>query len=512
ILSRIQTDSEGRAQADGQGAEGAVVQLVPDASHRQNVALSLVQEKEDDEQGESDPLAVLYGDLLATSLSNDPAAVPQEESFLEAVTSLFRGLPVESRPQVVALPPGAVRETIARFLEESKDTITTSADAGAASPLLIATGKTPEDLRTFFDQIVHETKTGKTYIAGLVKLLPPEADRATVFAPGILILPTVQKTGAPLKGTRPAETLSGAEGTSLPSSGGAEAAKAGPSAGHDFFSVGQLNALLGGGDSAFSAAEESEESLPRGFERILKILETAQQKGNAFAGSEKSENAGQGKLSPGLSAIPAQAGFLSPAGAQGLWTEGGDWDSLFPDGAHWRADGGAAPGTMLTTSSLTSLSTHVAQAGQLHPATQTIAATVQKAAGSGENKALTLDLDPPDLGRVRVRLEFGKDKTMKAHLLVEKQETWLMLQRDAHQLERALQGSGLDTDQGGLSFELAQDGNLFGQNGDGRGNQGEYYGGASRGDGEDNAVDIIQASVNWSIDPETGLTRYDLLV
>ena len=67
------------------------------------------------------------------------------------------------------------------------------------------------------------------------------------------------------------------------------------------------------------------------------------------------------------------------------------------------------------------------QAGQPHAATQMVAAQISKAAQSGDTKQITLRLDPPDLGRVEVRLEFGEERTVKAHLIVEKPETYLML-------------------------------------------------------------------------------------
>ena len=103
---------------------------------------------------------------------------------------------------------------------------------------------------------------------------------------------------------------------------------------------------------------------------------------------------------------------------------------------------------------LTQQVTSHSHAAQANPASQTVAATIQKMAGYGTNRNITLHLDPPELGRVEVQMSFGKDKAVKTVLTIEKPETHLMLQRDAQTLERALQDAGLDTENG-VSFELA---------------------------------------------------------
>ena len=87
-----------------------------------------------------------------------------------------------------------------------------------------------------------------------------------------------------------------------------------------------------------------------------------------------------------------------------------------------------------------------------------------------------------------------------------------MMQRDAHVLERTLQEIGMDGSDGGLSFELAQDGNLFDHdNGHGGSN---HSGGGGTGDGEnadDESEIVIATTMDWYVDPETGMTRYNIL-
>jgi flagellar hook-length control protein FliK len=71
---------------------------------------------------------------------------------------------------------------------------------------------------------------------------------------------------------------------------------------------------------------------------------------------------------------------------------------------------------------------------------------------------MTLQLMPADLGRLDIKLKFGKDGGIKAHLSVDKPETLAMLQKDSSHLQRALQDAGFDTDDSTLSFDLRHQG------------------------------------------------------
>ncbi len=151
-------------------------------------------------------------------------------------------------------------------------------------------------------------------------------------------------------------------------------------------------------------------------------------------------------------------------------------------------------------------------AGQPHPATQTVAANIMKNAKDGI-ETMTLRLDPPELGNVNVRLQFGKDKMVKAHIVVEKPETYMMLQRDAQSLERALQTAGLDTSAGeAISFELAQDNSAFGHDNNGQGAENNFGGGASGSQNVGMDGEILQSSMTWNVDPSTGHVRYNIFV
>lgn len=145
-----------------------------------------------------------------------------------------------------------------------------------------------------------------------------------------------------------------------------------------------------------------------------------------------------------------------------------------------------------------------------HPASQIVAAALLRAAQGGETRTLTLNLNPPELGRVEVRMEMARDRSVKTVLSVEKPETLTLLQRDAHMLERALQNAGFDSGGDFLRFELAQDGGAFdpreGGSGHGRGSSG------SGSDEPDSESLLIETKMSWFIDPHTGAQRYDLYV
>lgn len=66
-------------------------------------------------------------------------------------------------------------------------------------------------------------------------------------------------------------------------------------------------------------------------------------------------------------------------------------------------------------------------------------------------------LDPPEMGRIDVRMEMAQDGRVTAHLAVEKSETLDLLQRDAKALEQALRDAGLETDSDTLNFSLKQE-------------------------------------------------------
>lgn len=408
-------------------------------------------------------------DLLELTLPETPPAGTVTPSMLAArkklenfLQSLIQGVPQDGQPVIAAIPPGLLKQALGETGGES------------GSPALIATGLTPEDLTQLLQDIIDGDEQGEAFIIGTIRILPPEAKKEAIFLPRGLIITTPQNQAGET-GTSQPETIQDPETL--------EAA--------------QLNSLTIGGEET----GEGEST----FDDILRILEKAQSagqdNGKIISGLEKAINTIR-QISAGNSAVqgapPAPASVSTDFVLTDIYPEGTSAASLSGQGQ-----------SLTTTVQMTSLSAQAHQAVYPHPATQTVAATIAKAAGTGETKSITIRLEPPELGKVHIRMEFGKDHSVKAHLAVEKPETYMMLQRDAHVLERALLDAGLDTNGNSLSFSMAQDGNPFAQDGNG-GGSGNSGGGATAS-GETDTV-ILETRMDWIVDPDTGLAHYNALV
>ena len=117
-----------------------------------------------------------------------------------------------------------------------------------------------------------------------------------------------------------------------------------------------------------------------------------------------------------------------------------------------------------------------ASSSQASQTTQMLNIQLQSNISAGMN-SMTLQLEPAELGKMNVKLSFTKDGMVKAHMTVDKPETLALLQKDSSHLQRALQQSGLTTDENSLSFDLRQQNqhNMQGFNGN-SGNHADDFG------------------------------------
>jgi flagellar hook-length control protein FliK len=111
--------------------------------------------------------------------------------------------------------------------------------------------------------------------------------------------------------------------------------------------------------------------------------------------------------------------------------------------------------TAQATANVTAQTPAAAEAGRAVPL-ESLAVEIATRAKNGERR-FDIRLDPPELGRIDVRLEIDHKGNTSTKLIVERAETLDLLQRDARGLEKALQSAGLKTDAGGLEFSLRQD-------------------------------------------------------
>jgi chemotaxis protein MotD len=73
-------------------------------------------------------------------------------------------------------------------------------------------------------------------------------------------------------------------------------------------------------------------------------------------------------------------------------------------------------------------------------------------------KTFDIRLDPPELGKIHVRLDVDHKGEVTSIITADRSDTFDMLRRDAQSLERALQDAGVKTSSNGLQFSLRDNG------------------------------------------------------
>jgi hypothetical protein len=74
---------------------------------------------------------------------------------------------------------------------------------------------------------------------------------------------------------------------------------------------------------------------------------------------------------------------------------------------------------------------------------------------SNGTQRVTMRLDPPELGRVQVRIDRPTDAPARVEITVEKAETLTLLLRDQTQLQRALDQAGVPVEGRSVTFHIA---------------------------------------------------------
>ena len=91
------------------------------------------------------------------------------------------------------------------------------------------------------------------------------------------------------------------------------------------------------------------------------------------------------------------------------------------------------------------------------PPSDQVAVQIQRAI-SAQAQRFSIRLEPAELGRIDVRLDFSRDGKLQAAITVERPETFDLLQRDIQSLERSLKESGLDGKGLELDLQLGEGG------------------------------------------------------
>jgi hypothetical protein len=126
----------------------------------------------------------------------------------------------------------------------------------------------------------------------------------------------------------------------------------------------------------------------------------------------------------------------------------------------------SAADTMLITSANANPTTAQASTHVQHAAVETGAQRAAPAAAqvgheivrrfNGGNTSFDLRLDPPELGRVEVRMEVSRDHKVTAVITADNPQALTELARQSRELEAQLQSAGLQLSDNGLSFDLRQ--------------------------------------------------------
>jgi flagellar hook-length control protein FliK len=157
----------------------------------------------------------------------------------------------------------------------------------------------------------------------------------------------------------------------------------------------------------------------------------------------------------------AQAGNSNSANAPATGPQGAD----FKDFLRGMAEANQNPATPNSANAPSALA---AQASSAAPAASSDPAAIRAAAApvasqvareivrraDGDNTRFELRLDPPELGKIQVRLDVSRDHKVTVIVSADNPQALSELSRGARDLQQALQSAGLELPDDGLRFDL----------------------------------------------------------
>ncbi len=201
------------------------------------------------------------------------------------------------------------------------------------------------------------------------------------------------------------------------------------------------------------ASSSTTKDKPNGTQALLQSLASRLTGGRAEAASNLGGNTGQDGGSRAAQTLGQALGQLSGSNAQGSNAQGSNSDASLNNGFSQSLQGQSASNSNAArgsaSSSFTTASSFVREQ---------VFVNIQRAV-EGKVESLTVKLRPELLGRIEIRLDGDAAGRLQIVVLAERSETLDLLQRDARQLEQALQDAGIRTQDQGLQFGLKGQGN-----------------------------------------------------
>ncbi|MFO1154515.1 MAG: flagellar hook-length control protein FliK [Rhodospirillales bacterium] len=223
------------------------------------------------------------------------------------------------------------------------------------------------------------------------------------------------------------------------------------------------------------------------------------QGGNRRVGPASTENGGS-KIAPGQEAAAKLSGGDGKSGALAVAAAS---EGKVPSNEGSSPSQGKGQGTTLSDPSAvtrmtvpdvpSSMATGEKTSPSVRPMVQQIAVHMARGAKDGLSH-VRIALEPDSLGRLEIRLDFGRDGSLTAAITADRPETLNMLRNEAQALEDSLNDAGFKASQDNLSFDLSsnsdQGSSFLPQTQFGRAS-------APYGEGVETSDDPLLKSLNW---------------
>ncbi|MFA7276530.1 MAG: flagellar hook-length control protein FliK [Pseudobdellovibrionaceae bacterium] len=471
-------------------------------------------------------LLVLPSGLNQLSIEDLQSFLSQHSNLLsnpDFLASLTPGTPQVAAPVdqqdllvVTADAATALTDALGFSVSDESSLTVTKSDAAQTNPLLVASNLTPQDIENLKaalekvaainEDIQHGLDDDAAAALALISLVPPPAASVTaVDAADTAAIDANVQGAAYLQQSEATRTQSLLDDLALTG----EASDISPAETSEKMPSSQASIFAASGDKS-------------GTTKSLKSFEVRQLSNLLALQADQSSKEGvyQALISEGEAKGAAVSGTLDDAVASGLGSNGlflseaqkqmGNFDPSLTAASY------AMPQTH-TQSTIANPVLYNSAAGSTHPATQTVASEIKASVSkSGDEQTLSVQLDPPELGRVQIQLSYEKGEPLRLHVVAEKKETLAILERDAGVLKTTLEQAGIQADTSSMSFDLASGDQQFDQFLQNSGHNGQDNSAASFNLGSDitgfDANGTLTTEVSWGGIDASGSVRYTMLV